>query len=336
MSNNINYSIIDNTDFKFEPTTSMFNPDGSLKNIQNFNSKLPEPKFNPIHPTPPPIQQTEIDNIIRNYVLFNNPKVYILTPCYGGMCHINYMSCLMQTIETLNKYGIKFKIEFCKNDSLVSRARNNLVARAMNDASMTHIMFIDSDISWDPVSIIQLLLDNKELIGGIYPLKHYDWNKLVKDPENPNNKNIVQTWLQHKNNSQLKDLLPDEIYIQNKLLKYNVNYLENNLAIEQNIAKVRHIATGFMMIKRIVIEQMSKAFPSTKYTDDVGFLTSDENKFAFALFDCGVCDGHYYSEDWLFCNRWSKMKKDIFINVSIHLTHTGPQDFIGSFISSIL
>ena len=91
-----------------------------------------------------------------------------------------------------------------------------------------------------------------------------------------------------------------------------------------------------MMIKRSTIEKMSQAFPSTKYTDDVGFLQGKENDFAYALFDCGVEDDHYYSEDWLFCHRWQKMGGDIYIDVSINLTHSGMEDYCGSFIASIV
>ena len=58
------------------------------------------------------------------------------------------------------------------------------------------------------------------------------------------------------------------------------------------------------------------AYPSTKYSDDVGFLTENENKYAYALFDCGVEDGHYLSEDWMFCNRWRKINEDVFVDTT--------------------
>jgi len=119
-------------------------------------------------------------------------------------------------------------------------------------------------------------------------------------------------------------------------LKYNVNYLEAYLKIEKNCAKVRHIATGFMMIKRSTIEKMQKAFPSTKYVDDISFLRENENENAYALFDCGVENGHYYSEDWMFCHRWAKMGGEIFMDVTISLTHTGIEDYRGCYLSTII
>jgi hypothetical protein len=91
-----------------------------------------------------------------------------------------------------------------------------------------------------------------------------------------------------------------------------------------------------MMIKRNTIEKMIESFPSTKYIDDVGFLQSDENKYAYALFDCGVEDGHYFSEDWLFCDRWMKMGGNIYIDVTINLKHTGIEDYNGSYLASII
>jgi len=283
-----------------------------------------------------PSNTSEFEQKIAAYLSKNKIKLYILTPCFASLCYVNYVYCLMNTVELFRKLNIPLKIEFCKNDSLVSRARNNLIARAMTDKEATHFMFIDNDISWDPTDILKLIIAEKDLIGGIYPLKNYDWDKLVSDPANPYNSNIVKSWIQKKNDSQLKSMLPDAAMIQHNLLRYNVNYLGNCLEIENNLAKVKHLATGFMLIRRNLLENMMKAFPSTKYTDDVNFLKPEENAMAYALFDCGVEEGHYFSEDWLFCSRWSKMGGSIFIDVSINLTHTGIEDYRGCYISSII
>jgi hypothetical protein len=142
--------------------------------------------------------------------------------------------------------------------------------------------------------------------------------------------------LKKKNDSQLANLLSDSAMIQHNLLKYNINYVNQYLEINNNLAKVKHLATGFMMIRRSLLAHMMKAFPSTKYRDDVNFLKPEENAMAYALFDCGVEEGHYYSEDWLFCHRWTKMGGDVFVDVSINLTHTGIEDYRGCYISTII
>jgi len=282
------------------------------------------------------IQNSSFEEKLLKYVIEKNPHVYILTPCFGSMCFVNYVYSLMNTLEICRLYGISVTVEFCKNDSLVSRARNNLVARAMNNSSMTHIMFIDNDITWDPVDLLKLLLADKPLVGGIYPLKHYNWSNLMVDKKNPTSDNIVKDWIKSKNASQFKNVISDENMIQYKMLSYNVNYLNTTIQIENNLTKVKHLATGFMMIRRDVIENLSTAFPSTKYTDDVSFLKPEENQFAYALFDCGVEDDHYYSEDWMFCHRWTKLGGSVYIDVTINLMHTGIEDYRGSLISSLL
>jgi hypothetical protein len=245
------------------------------------------------------------------------------------------MCALIKTIEMFRLYNFPLQVEFCKNDSLVSRARNNLIAKAMFDPDTTHIMFIDSDITWDPMDIFKLVLTEKPLVGGIYPMKHYFWDKLVPKPGET--KTPIEKMVERKNeNAYLANIITDQEMIQYNLVKYNMNYISNHLSITNNLAEVRHLATGFMMIQRSLLETMMQAHPATKYTDDVCFLKHEENKYAYALFDCGVEEGHYFSEDWLFCHRWSKMGGKIYADVSISLVHSGMEDYKGCYISSVL
>lgn len=296
-----------------------------------FTSTKPEPE-----PDEPQVIKEEENTLkilyenVANYIKNNNPKLCILTPCYGSVCFVNYMVSLMSTMDLFRTLGFPIKVEFCRNDSLVSRARNNLVARAMNDPEMTHILFIDSDITWEPIDVLKLIIDDKPIIGGVYPLKKYNWDVLKE-------KYIVENWMFNLNNSSLlKKYIKIEDLIQAKLLKYNINYLNNVLQIKNNISEVKHVANGFMMIQRDVINTLMKNYPEAKYKDDVGFLTTEENTYAYALFHCGIKDEHYLSEDWYFCDSWTKLGGSIHINVSINLTHTGNEDFKGCYISSLV
>ena len=274
---------------------------------------------------------------IEDYVKTYSPKLYILTPCFGSVCFVNYVDCLMKTVQVFRELDFPLQVEFCKNDSLVSRARNNLVARAMADPETTHIMFIDNDITWNPLDILKLIISNKPLIGGAYPLKAYQWDKLANPKTGEFDGMSMKSWIEKKNAHPIfKTMVDDKSMIQYNMLKYNINYLTNNLTIQGNVTKVKHLATGFMMIQRTLLEQMMKTFPSTKYVDDVGFLRTHENDFAYALFDCGVEEGHYFSEDWMFCKRWTKLGGDIWLDVSINLIHTGIEDYKGCYVASII
>jgi hypothetical protein len=192
-------------------------------------------------------------------------------------------------------------------------------------------MFIDNDINWNPVDILKLLIAEKPIIGGIYPKKKYHFELL--------NESFVKALMERKRKSNLDKIVSDKEYIEYNLLEYNVNYLSSDTKIDRNLAKVKHIATGFMMIQRKTIEMMMEVYPSTKYTDDVGFLFKqnefqvDENQYAYSLFDCGTENGHYLSEDWMFCHRWSAIGGDIWMDVSIQLGHQGHD---GYFLATIL
>ena len=273
---------------------------------------------------------------LQDYANKNKIKLCILTPCFGDICHTGYVSSLLKTVNTLNSLKIEHIIEFCRNDSLVTRARNNLIARAMSDPDITHFMFIDNDIQWGAEEIIKLLCHDKNVIGGVYPIKKYKWDKILQKDSITGEYNSISKIQQRKNKSELTNAISDDNYIMHNLVDYNLNYLDKQIHVKNNTIKVKHIATGFMLIKRHVIEYMIKAFPSTKYTDDVNFLTSDENKYAYALFDCSVENGTYCSEDWVVCNRWRNMGGNIFVDVTITLTHTGIEDYKGLYMSSIM
>jgi hypothetical protein len=111
--------------------------------------------------------------------------------------------------------------------------------------------------------------------------------------------------------------------------------LNDNNRIENNMMEIYTLATGFMMIKRECINKMIAAYPQYKYTDDCGFLQGDENKYAYALFDCAIVNDHYFSEDWMFCHRWKEIGGKIFVDITIDLVHTGQEDYSGRILSTL-
>jgi hypothetical protein len=276
------------------------------------------------------IEEPTIPKFVTDYIAEKKPHIVFLTPCYNSSLYCTYTESLLQTMFMCKDLGIEATVHFCRNDSLVSRARNNLIAKAMSVKTATHFMFIDADITWSPFDIVKLLVADKHIVGGIYPIKNYEWDRVIANPQ------VITEILERKKKSQLNSIYTDQAFIKTNMVRYNANYKSNMLEIKNNLTEVRHLATGFMMIQRNVIELMSKAFPQTKYVDDVNFLRGEENDFAYALFDCGVEDNHYLSEDWLFCHRWAKMGGTVFADITIDLDHTGIETFKGSYVSSLI
>lgn len=267
-------------------------------------------------------------NKLKIYSLEKKPSLAILTPCYGGLCYSGYTTSLINTIRIFDSCNFPVKPYFLNSDSLISRARNNLIGSAMLDTSITHFIFIDGDIIWNPFDIIKLILTDKLIIGGIYPKKKYEFNKIIQNPS------IITNWIEKKN--VIDSNISNEIILKNNLLNYNLNYLSSNLHIEKNLIEIKHLATGFMLIKREAIQTMIEKYPETKYTDDTGFISPNDSIYTYALFDCGVINKSYYSEDWLFCHRWIELGGNIYADISIDLTHIGTENYQGSFIKNLI
>lgn len=262
--------------------------------------------------------------------------IAICTPAYGGQLTTGYTNSLISTILLLNSKGIRTSPLFLNNESLVQRGRNTLVAQAMADPSVTHILFIDADISWNAPNILRLIEKDTDIVGGIYPHKHYAWERLAIPEEFQKIQRELSAW------KKLEELQGRAVTPQtfiNKfrsfLLKFNIVFPRNvtKARIENGFVQVERIATGMMLIKRSVFEKMMEAHPDWHYTPNT--LPSKEEiervkKFNYAFFDCKIDEhGQYLSEDWYFCSEWRKLGGNVWADLSMPLAHGGFHVFMG-------
>ena len=97
-------------------------------------------------------------------------KLFVATPMYGGMAHGMYMKSSLDLQGIMSKYGVETRFSFLFNESLITRARNYLVDEFLR-SECTHLLFIDSDIHYNPEDVVALLALDKDVIGGLYPKK---------------------------------------------------------------------------------------------------------------------------------------------------------------------
>lgn len=215
-----------------------------------------------------------------------NVHIHFCTPCYGGMimepCFGSYMRFAMLAM----KYGINFSVDTMVNESLVTRGRNNLVAKFLANPKATHLMWVDADIKWDPESVLRMVLYNAGVVCGLYPMKG----------------------------------MP---------IRYVLNSLPGGRRIGP-LYEVSTSGTGFMLIKREVIEKLIEIMPETKYKDSLN-LGEQYEPHMYALFDTMIDEnGHYLSEDWTFCKRVrEKLSMPIWVDTEIKLDHSGTYNFQG-------
>lgn len=113
-------------------------------------------------------------------------------------------------------------------------------------------------------------------------------------------------------------------------IRYVLNALPGGRRVGP-LLEVSTSGTGFMLIKREVIENLIKAMPETKYKDSLN-LGAQFEPYMYALFDTMIDEnGYYLSEDWTFCKRVrEKLKVPIWVDTEIKLDHAGTYNFQGN------
>jgi len=247
-------------------------------------------------------------------------KLFIATPMYGGMAHGLYIKSSLDLQTTMNKYGIETKFSFLFNESLITRARNYLVDEFLR-SEHTHLLFIDSDIHYNPQDVLALMALDKDVIGGPYPKKSINWS------------NVAQAARAHPNIEprELEQLVGEYVF--------NVVKGTKQFSVTEPL-EVMEIGTGYMMVKREVFEKMEKEYPMIRYKPDhVGQANFDGTRYIHAYFDTvidnkesivGGGSDRYLSEDYMFCQMWRKMGGQIYLCPWMKTQHIGTYAFTGN------
>ena len=211
--------------------------------------------------------------------------IHFCLPMYNGVCNEATFISMIKFSIIAAKMGINYSIDTMVNESLITRGRNNLVAKFLFNQTATHLMFIDADLGFDAESILRLLCANQDIVGGVYPMKR----------------------------------IP---------IRYVINTVPNPI-MQGDLVEVSTLGTGFMLIRREVIEKMIAAHPELKYRDNIG-IGQQYEPLMYGLFDTMIDpDGNYLSEDWTFCYLWRMMGGKVFADSGIKLDHTGYHKYAG-------
>jgi hypothetical protein len=116
-------------------------------------------------------QQPAQNQVQVNVDFLRTTRVHIAMPCYGGMLTESTFMSFIKWANTARQLGIDWTLETMVNESLISRARNTLTAKFLEQKESTHLFFVDADIGWEPWHLLVLLNRDVDVIGGLYPMK---------------------------------------------------------------------------------------------------------------------------------------------------------------------
>jgi hypothetical protein len=252
--------------------------------------------------------------------LLRKRKLFVATPMYGGVCAGMFARSVADLSALCASYGIPLQFYFLFNESLITRARNYCCDEFMRSDAQ-HMMFIDSDIGFNPQDVIALMaLQAKEpekydIVGGPYPKKCISWEKI-----------------KHAVDKGVADEDP------NVLEKFVGDYVFNPKGGQQSIAigepcEVLEIGTGFMMVSKQAMQKFADSYPQYTYKPDhVRTEHFDGSREIMMYFQAEVDpkSKRYLSEDYWFCQKAQDIGLKTWFCPWMKMQHVGTYIFGGS------
>lgn len=201
-------------------------------------------------------------------------SILFCTPCYGGMVLEPHFVSAMRLTRDLVEMGLDHDWLTVRNESLVHRGRMEMTASFL-ETDHTHMMWLDADIEFTTDDVGKLWNMDADIAVGVYPMKKPD-----------------ACWY--------------AAWVNGELVK--------DLDRFDGPVEVDYAGTGFMLIKREVIQELVKSAPTFEGKD---------GRTVPALYMTPIVDGCLLSEDYFFCQTAREAGFKVMMDPSVRLTHWG-------------
>ena len=246
-------------------------------------------------------------------------KLFLATPMYGGMCAGMFAKSSADLSALCTQYGIPLQMYYLFNESLITRARNYCVDEFMR-SDAEHLMFIDSDIGFNPQDVIALMAlqaqDEKyDIIGGPYPKKCISWEKI---------KSAVDKGIADDDPNVLEKFVGDFVF--------NPKGGQQTIQISEP-CEVLEIGTGFMMISKRALKKFTESYQQYSYKPDhVRTEHFDGSREILQYFQAEIdpVSKRYLSEDYWFCQKAQAIGLRTWFCPWMKMQHVGTYIFGGS------
>lgn len=111
-------------------------------------------------------------------------RLVLALPCGDGSVDIAFHRSMLGTVSRMHERGFSLGLVQSALNSHVGKGRETVLWRAMREGA-THILFIDSDMGWDPELVIRLLAADHEFCGAVGCKKQDDLQLCLNPLPNP-------------------------------------------------------------------------------------------------------------------------------------------------------
>ena len=287
-------------------------------------------------------------------------SLLVAVPMYGGQCYGSFAKSSNDLTALASHYGINVRFYYLFNESLITRARNYCCDEFLR-SDCTHMLFIDSDISFDANDIIGMLAlmgedSEYDVLAAPYPKKCISWEKV---------KAAVDMGVADQDPNILERFVGDYVF--------NPAGGKNQIRLDQP-EEVLESGTGFMMFKKSTLVKFAAEYPEYSYKPDhVRTEAFDGSREIHAFFDALIDNKHsnirreireffnqnpdakaedvisfiddtrnsafgfeysnrYLSEDYMFCQWTRKAGMKVWFCPWMQLQHVGMYVFGGSLV----
>ena len=216
-------------------------------------------------------------------------KVFIGIPTYDGKLNIKLAYTLAALMPVALKHGISVRLGHVSGCSIITMARNMLVDQFLK-SDCTELLFIDADVIAEVDDIMRIVAQSgdKDVTAGMYPRRAKDKKFFL-------------------------DFYLDE---------------NNDLEFDGAMMRADRVGTGFMLIRRHVIETLAAKAQKYVGQDGVGQIAN--------VFEFSMADGQFIGEDYTFCDKARAEGYTIWVDVEISLPHIGAFEFTNDFKNEVV
>jgi hypothetical protein len=239
---------------------------------------------------------------------FKQPiSIFVATPVHSDVSIHYFKACLEFQKECfVRKIPVMFQV---MKSSLVTQGRQLCVSGFM-ESSCTHMLFIDSDISFNYKMIERMINHDKEICLVPYPIKGTDHDKvkariLAGDTLSP-----------HLLGNQYTMSVPDP----------------TNVKVTDGFIEVERGPAGCMLIKKEVIHKLIKEYPEftiNQHTLIDGKLVKRNHMYNFFDTYWNKDDKTYTGEDFYFCKLCKHAGIKMYALVDEYISHHGEYSYTG-------
>ena len=245
--------------------------------------------------------------------------VLIATPTAGGVVKAFYATTLLKTVIAVKDAG--WGVDFVTVDSsYISRARNYFVHLLLRQPHFTHLVMIDSDMSFEGHVICRLLRCDKPVVAAAYSQRSMNM--------------VAFAQAAHDSELALVELTA-------LALEYNLQpELEagaRQLKLIDGMCLVNHIALGCAVIRRDAFESLIAAGMVRLRPDRFLEKSGLGGPFYDFFTEITLEDGDSLSEDYSFCKRWRNIPgNEIWAVVDEPIGHVGDMVYGAPYLKRLL